>query len=115
MGFSPIVISGVIPNPKGGDTQQQGGEFVLLENLSQTAIDLSGWRILDTKNTTLVLPYGTVIAPGGRLRVHTGRGLQGPDRVFCKRRRAVWNNVGDTAKLYDPFGQLLQTFSYGKP
>lgn len=112
MGFSPVVITGIVPNPPGGDTQWEAGEFVVLENLSNAAISIGGWRLRDKKKT-FVVPRGTVMLPHGRLQLHTGRGTSGPTKVFFQKRQATWNNPGDIAELCDPSGKVLQRFSYG--
>ncbi len=113
MGFNPIIMTGVTPDPSGSDVQEHAGEFVLLENLSDTTFDIGGWFIRDAKGATLVIPFGTAIAGRSRLRVYTGRGKSGTGRVFANRRRAVFNNPGDTVALYDRFGTKRQTFRYG--
>ncbi len=113
MGFNPIVITGVNPDPRGPDVQEQAGEFVLLENLSDTAFDVSGWFIRDAKGATIVVPLGTTIVGRGRLRVYSARGAGDAEHVFCNRRRAVFNNEGDTVRLFDRFGTQHQKFAYG--
>ena len=44
--------------------------------------------------------------------VHTGSGQADGERFYMGRRRAVWNNNGDTATLYDSKGATVLAFSY---
>ncbi|MXW17603.1 MAG: MBL fold metallo-hydrolase [Gemmatimonadetes bacterium] len=53
-----------------------------------------------------------VIAGGGRIVVHSGTGRHDGERYYMGQRRAVWNNDGDTATLYDAEGTAVVVFSY---
>ncbi len=108
-----VVITGANPNPPDADVQAYNGEFVVLQNLSQAAVDVGGWFIRDARGVPLVMPYDATIPPGGRLRIYTGPGTDGGGNVYCNRRRAVLNNKGDTLTLFDRSGTLIQRFSYG--
>jgi hypothetical protein len=110
---NPIVITGVAPNPKGSDVQPQRGEFVVMQNVSEIAVDIGGWHLQDKRSNVLVIPLGTTIQPRSRIFLHTGPGIASGDHVFCHRRRAIWNSQGDVVWLRDASGMLQQTFRYG--
>jgi glycerophosphoryl diester phosphodiesterase len=108
-----VLITGANPNPPGTDVAEFNGEFVTLQNLAGSALDVGGWFVRDAAGSPLVVPYGTKIAPHGQLRIYTGPGVETPGSVYCNRRRALLNNTGDTLRLFDRRGTLLQTFTYG--
>lgn len=96
-GYS-VVISGV----------DLAGEVVTIENRGSVDVDLSGWRLVsEVGNQTFTLPPGTVIKPGGTMRVVSGpRAQSGPDTLVWTK-SYIWNNDGDPAVLYDGHGKLV--------
>lgn len=72
----------------------KGSEVVTLQNLSNQAIDLNGWRMCSIKGNQRH-PIGGMLAPGER------RSFNGP-------RGNIWNNrERDDGALYDPAGRLV--------
>lgn len=53
-----------------------------------------------------------MIAGGDRIVMHSGIGQADGERYYMGRRRAVRNNNGDTATLYDANGATVVAFSY---
>lgn len=99
---SPVIISGVHPNPQGEDTTAHNGEFVVLHSFVDHAMDVGGWALRDLKNHVLRIPTGTTIAPRGQLRVYTGPGVSAPGRVYVGRRAPIFNNYApETVELLD--------------
>lgn len=96
----------------GNDHQNPNGEYVIVENTAAEAVAIGGWRICDLANHCFRFPAGATIAGGGRVVVHTGSGQPDGERFYMGRRRAVWNNNGDTATLYDSKGATVLAFSY---
>jgi hypothetical protein len=111
-----VVIGDLVADPPGDDVAYGAGEYVRLDNLGTRRADLAGWRLMDEANHRLRIPPGYEIPVEGSLFVHTSRGPREPQRFFAGRRRAVWNNrVGDTARLYNAEGQLVDTYGYRMP
>ena len=96
----------------GNDHQNPNGEYVIVENSAAEAIAIGGWRICDLANHCFRFPPGATIAGGGRVVVHSGSGQPDGERFYMGQRRAVWNNGGDTATLYDSRGATVLAFSY---
>jgi len=96
----------------GNDHRNPNGEYVVLVNTDTAATAIGGWRLCDLANHCFRFPPGTVIAGGGRILVHSGIGRPDGERYYMGRRRAVWNNDGDTATLYDAQGATVVAFSY---
>ncbi len=87
------------------------GEYVVLHNSSAQAVHLAGWSLRDIARHRLPLP-DVDLDPGSDLRVYTKGGTASAGAVFLGRRRAVWNNSGDTALLIDPAGSVVSAFQY---
>lgn len=63
-----VVVSEVLPDPKGPDTTE---EFIELVNTGDASIDLTNWKLADASKTSYTIPKGT-IAPGGWFVVKRG-------------------------------------------
>ncbi len=91
---SPIVINEVESN---GDAV---GDWVELTNISAATVDISGWKLKDNDDTHafVVVPDGTTLAPRGFffISVFQTFGLGAPDM----------------ARLFDPAGNLVDSFSW---
>lgn len=113
-----IVLNEFLPNPNGlvpdygfdfgSDTSNMPqGEWVELYNNSDFAFDLSGWYIKDNlesdTNKIMIsasntIPAGTVIGAKSWLVVYMNK--------------AVFNNDGDTVKLFNPNNELVDSHAY---
>lgn len=91
----------------GNDHLAPEDEFVCLVNESAEPIDVAGWRVADRAGHSYVFESGR-LAPGRRLRLHTGRGADTATRRYWGRRRAVWNNPWEPVVLVSPAG-VVQT------
>jgi len=91
---SPIVINEIESN---GDAV---GDWVELTNISAATVDISGWKLKDNDDTHafVVVPDGTTLVPGGFFFIYVFQtfGLGAPD----------------TARLFDPASNLVDSFSW---
>jgi micrococcal nuclease len=87
-----VSIRCVLFNPDGRD---EGNEKVTLQVLETT--DVEGWRVVDANGHAV---YLTGVAEAKQ-----------PFEVLFTD-EAVWNNDGDTAKLFDSSNRLIDEFSY---
>ena len=80
-------------------------EWITLVNEGPTAIDLKGWKVADASRT---YAFGnvTIAARGGKVRLHTGKGVDTATQVYWGSGNHVWNNTGDTATLVDRAGKV---------
>ncbi|MEX0649586.1 MAG: lamin tail domain-containing protein [Candidatus Andersenbacteria bacterium] len=95
-----IVISEVLPNPIGSDTE---GEFIELYNSGSSEINLVGWRlddVLDGGSIPYRIPVGTRIG-GGKFLVF--------ERAQTK---LALNNSNETVHLLDPAGTVKSLVSF---
>ena len=114
-----MLISKVVVNPAGFDRalDAQGRrwgsfinlneEYVELRNETAQPQNLSNWILRDSHRHRFVFPVGTIVAPGARLRIHSGEGTNTTTDLYWNRRAPVWNNPGDTVFLSDGTGSLI--------
>ena len=96
-----IRINEVFPNP---DTPQDVGEYIELYNLSDTDIDLSGWKITDATKTggDYTFPSKTSLPAHGYFVIDD------TDFSFSL------NNGEEALSLFNPTGTLIDTVTYTK-
>jgi len=79
-------------------------EFADLQNVSDAAVDLTGWRLLSEKGNQ-DCPLGGVIEPGQTLRVWALADDADQGGFSCGYGSNIWNNSErDAAVLFDPSG-----------
>ena len=96
----------------GNDHQNPNGEYVVLESMEPGDLAIGGWRLCDLASHCFQFPEGAVLGAGGRVVIHTGTGRHDGVRFYMGYGRAVWNNNGDTATLYDAKGATVIAVSY---
>ncbi len=96
----------------GNDHDNLNGEYAVLESGGEEDVALGGWRLCDAARHCFRFPPGAVLAAGRRIVVYTGSGEADGERYYMGYRRAVWNNGGDTATLYDRTGAAVVVMSY---
>lgn len=96
---SSIIITELLPNPEGKDSQ---GEFIELYNQSEETIDLTGWAISDKigQSKEFVFPKGSFI-PG-----------QGFVLLNIKETKINLNNEGDKIVLKNELGEIIDSVEY---
>ncbi len=120
---APVVIINEIladPDPVQGDSNGDGvissddDEFLELVNISEMALDLSGWRVFDAVRHRYTFPEGTSLSPGCGLVIFGGgvpAGDFGGSLVFTASSLGL-NNTGDLITLFDPDGVEMAAVSY---
>jgi hypothetical protein len=109
------------PDPTQGDSNRDGvinsddDEFLELVNISEQALDLSGWMVFDGVRLRFTLPEGTILGSGCGLVLFGGgqpSGDFGGSLVFTAGSLGL-NNKGDVITLRDPDGIEMAEVSYG--
>jgi hypothetical protein len=99
----------------GKDTRSNtslNAEWIALVNTGSTAVNLSGWKIVD-KSKTYTFGNVTIAGKGGKVYLHTGKGTNSKTHLYWGSGNYVWNNTGDTATLRTKAGRTHDTCKWG--
>ena len=102
----------VVADAPGNDHEHLNGEYATVHNRSDADVAIGRWRLCDLRTRCFRFPPGARIVAGGRIRVYTGYGMSDGYSFFMNNDRAVWNNDGDEATLYDERGEVVVRFVY---
>lgn len=108
------------------DGSNVNGEYVVVVNRDGSkTVDLSGWRLRESSQFRAsdsaegyVVPSGTVLSPGQRVRFRVGRGSDTASTKYMNSPAPLFDNTnwatgtGDGAYLIDTLGNIRQSFSY---
>jgi hypothetical protein len=99
------------PGPDTGTNKSLNAEFVRLRNTSRTATQLRGWSIHDADGH--VYRFGRLaLRPGATVTVHSGRGRNTANNRYWQRRRYIWDNSSELARLHRADGTLADQCRY---
>lgn len=102
----------VEPDPPGRDEENLDGEYVVIANRSDNAIDLSGFVLRDESTANrFVFQDGYVLGAGQDVTVVSGCHPPSEGLGWCAD-VPVWNNAGDSALLLDPHGGVVDHYRY---
>ncbi len=108
---SGIVLATVNADADGPDGENLNDEYVVLENVGDDPVSLSGWTIRDEANHSHTFEDLT-LDPGDRVTLHTGTGTDTETDRYWGSSTPIWNNGGDTVTLVDDSGTVVLTESY---
>jgi hypothetical protein len=85
-------------------------EYVTIENVGKTSIDISGWIIISVKGQQrFTFPDGYVLETGQQCKLTSGDLKDTGD--FTMANTTIWNNSSkDPAELYNDRGELVDRF-----
>lgn len=102
-----IVISAIQFDAPGADTKYNvNGEWVKISNTGKAPQKMNGWKLTDKGGHKYIFGSFT-LNPGKFVYVHTGKGINNAQHLYMNRAWHIWNNKGDTAKLFDNKGNLI--------
>lgn len=104
-----VTIVHVDFNAAGADV---AGEYVQIANVSNRAVDLTGWTLRDQRNKHTFTFAGFVLAAGSDVRIWTGSGTNDASNLYWGSNSAIWNNQGDAAVLEDVSGTEVSRQAY---
>jgi competence protein ComEC len=86
-----------------------GKEIAFVKNMGTNDVTMTGWKLVSVNgNQTYEFPDRYVLKAGQTVLVTSGPNAAQnlPSRLLWTEKN-IWNNSGDSAKLYDPFGKLI--------
>ena len=114
-GFGAIKITRINFDSPGSDTGSNASlnaEWIRISNTGSTARKLGGWRIRDVAGHVYVFAPAAKIGAGKTITVHTGRGSNTVAHKYWRSDWYIWNNDGDTARLRNKAGSVVDVCSY---
>ena len=106
-----ITITAVHADAEGDDRRNLNDEFIVIENQSQTPLNLNGWTISDAANHRYLFSNFTLAAQA-QVTLRTGLGKPTEGELFWGSRRPIWNNQADTIFIRDAEGHLMLSHVY---
>lgn len=97
---SALRIAAVHPNPPDDGGPERAGEFVVVENTGERAVDLSDWRLV-VDHTHYYFFDDRRLQPGSELVVHVGSGRDTEGHVYWAAGRPVLDDASGTLRLVD--------------
>ena len=95
----------------GNDKDNLNGEYVVITNNGNVAINMQNWSIKD--EATHIYKFGdAVLNPHESVKLYTGNGDNTLTELYWNSKEPVWNNDGDTAFLFDKEGNLISSISF---
>ena len=110
-GTHSIAISKVQADPPGSDRDNLAEEYIVIENRSAKAIDLTGWTVSDEVNRRYLFPR-FALAGSAKVTLRSGLGKNTGTDLFWGSRGSIWNNDGDTIFIRDAAGSLVLVHVY---
>jgi endonuclease YncB( thermonuclease family) len=95
-----------------GTAGDLNGEFIEVTNDTTRPVNVGRWWLRDSFVYKYFLPRGTVIPPGGRLRLHTGHGKRRGNEFFWNYSSPLFGFEGDGGYLFDPRSNLRAWMQY---
>ena len=85
-----------------------GYEKLSLKNVSADPVDLTGWRVSNSKGESFTFPSLTLY-PNGAVDVYSSAGVNTAVALYWNHDQAVWPS-GETASLIDSAGNIRSTY-----
>ena len=96
----------------GDDRSNLVDEYVVFENVGDASLDLSGWVVRDESGASYSFSAGTRLAPGERLTLATGAGVDSRTNRYWNASTPVWNNDGDVVTVMTSAGEPVLQEAY---
>lgn len=111
----PLDIVKIHYDPKGKDLSKNSGytkEYIQVKNTGKKTLTLTGYVLRDNGPQKFSFPKGTKLKPGKTLTIRSGKGKNTSTTLYWNKSSYIWNNTGDTARLYATKGTLLESCKY---
>ncbi|GGJ87965.1 hypothetical protein GCM10010123_16980 [Pilimelia anulata] len=115
-GGPAVMITKIYYDPPGTDTRTNAKinqEYIELWNRRVLPTNLYKWWFKDAHGHKYTFTGTFLVQPNRRVVVRTGKGTNTSTTRYWGMGNYVWNNTGtDTARLYNPNNQLIDTCAY---
>ncbi len=98
-------------NAKGNDNENLDDEFITFRNSCTYPVNLNDWILQDSANNTYIFS-NFLLSNKTTVILHTGNGIDNETDLYWRKSRAVWNNNGDTLKMWNKNRDLILDYTY---
>ncbi len=98
-------------NAEGDDDENLNDEYVILQNIGDAPLNMTGWTIKDEGSNIYTFPE-YILPIDEVVMLHTGSGSNTDNEIFWNKKGAVWNNKGDAIYLRDEEEKLVLYSEY---
>lgn len=111
-GQGELSIAGLQADADGTDSNNLNDEFITYANTGDGTLNLSGWTVTDSSDTTYTFPDGFTLAPGAQVTLYTGSGTDTDGELYWGRASEVWDNGADSMTVENADGETVLQRSY---
>lgn len=113
-GRTSLAVTEIHADAPGNDNDNKNGEWVVVTNEGNEAMDLTGYVVSDEAGHAYVFPDGFTLDAGRSVTLHTGSGTDTATELYWNYggATAVWNNGGDTVTVTDDRGNVVASRQY---
>jgi micrococcal nuclease len=98
-------------NAEGNDDENLNDEYIILQNIGDASLNMTGWTIKDEGGNIFTFPE-YMLPTDEVVMLHTGSGSNTENEIFWNKKGAVWNNNGDALYLRDEEEKLVLYSEY---
>lgn len=98
-------------NASGKDNTNLNDEYVMIKNVGDDFIDISGWTVKDSA-TNIYRFKRYLFEPSSTIYLFTGSGNDEGGKFYWGSPQPIWNNDSDTLYLRDREGLLIEIYDY---
>lgn len=109
---SDLISVTVVADAPGNDHENLNGEYVVIQSEVDVVLHIGRWQVCDLSSRCFRFPDDARIEPRRRVVVYTGYGMNDGVSFFMNNSRAVWNNDGDEATIFDDRGRPVLRYVY---
>ena len=106
-----VVITEAHADAEGNDWDNLCDEYIVIENIEDISIDLTGWVVYDEAHRRYLFP-NFILKGRATVSLRTCLGKNTQSELFWGSRSPIWNNNGDTIFIRDSQGQLVLSYIY---
>ncbi|MCW4043110.1 MAG: lamin tail domain-containing protein [Candidatus Bathyarchaeota archaeon] len=106
-----IILLKLNYNAEGNDDENLNDEYVILQNIGDAPLNMTGWTIKDEGSNIFTFPE-YMLPADEVVTLHTGSGSNIENEIFWSKKGAVWNNKADAIYLRDEEEKLVLYSEY---
>ncbi|WP_276300625.1 lamin tail domain-containing protein [Halorussus lipolyticus] len=96
-----LAVDEIHEDARGYDHWNKNDEYLVFRNEADEPLDLTGWTVANSDETTYEFPEKFVLDPRKAVTLHSGSGEDTDRDLYWGSERAIWKNTGDVLTVRD--------------